>query len=68
MRLLENPSFEDYQIKFDQGNIFAFLGNGYALEELDGSDITYYLGCLDTKVDEASSRDVLKGTAASVKS
>ena len=68
MRLLNDPRFEDYEIKYDQGNMFAFLGNGFALEELDGSDTTYYLGSLDTHVDEAVLRGILRGTAASVKS
>lgn len=66
LRLLRDPRFEDFDIEYDESNMFAFLGNGFSLEEVDRSDATYYLGSLDQPVNEASLTSILKGTAASV--
>lgn len=53
MELLENPRYEDYDIRYWNENKFAFLGNGFTTREEDGRDITYYLGLLnDEGVDE----------------
>ncbi|KPI36365.1 putative sterigmatocystin biosynthesis monooxygenase stcW [Cyphellophora attinorum] len=66
LRLLSSPRYEDYDVSYDSANTFAFLGNGFAMEELDGSDMTYYLGRLDADVDIVQIREKLKGTASSV--
>jgi hypothetical protein len=64
LRLLKSPRYEDYEITYDNGNTFAFLGNGFALEELDGSDMTYYLGDLKEEFNPSEIKSVLKGPAA----
>jgi hypothetical protein len=38
------PRFEDYEIKYWSGNPFGYLGNGFALIEFNGGDLSYYLG------------------------
>lgn len=46
--LLETPRFEDYQIQYcNPLNMFEYLGNGFAVREFDGRDLSYYLGLLD---------------------
>lgn len=47
--LLRRPRYEDFEIGYwdETGNRFAFLGNGWAVREGDGSDGTSYLGLLD---------------------
>lgn len=47
MGLMEGVRWEDYEIEYWDGNVFAFLGNGFHKREFDGRDITNYLGCLD---------------------
>lgn len=42
--LISSPRFEDYKIDYRDGNVFAFLGNGFSLTEFDGSDLSWYLG------------------------
>ncbi|KAH8689342.1 FAD/NAD-P-binding domain-containing protein [Talaromyces proteolyticus] len=42
--VLSEPRFEDYHIKYWSGNPFEYLGNGFALVEFNGGDISYYLG------------------------
>ncbi|KAF2221847.1 hypothetical protein BDZ85DRAFT_200705 [Elsinoe ampelina] len=44
--LLKDVRWEDFEIKYDHGNEFAFLGNGFDLRETDGRDITHYLGLM----------------------
>lgn len=45
--MLDAPRYEDFEIEYDEENMFAFLGNGFEARESDGRDITNYLGCLD---------------------
>lgn len=48
--LLKAPRYEDFEIVYwNQGNRFAFLGNGFSVREQDGRDITDYLGLLPGK-------------------
>ncbi|KAK5065111.1 hypothetical protein LTR84_000947 [Exophiala bonariae] len=47
MDLLKEPRFEDYEIVYQHGNPFGFLGNGFSIKEFDGSDLSYYLGTDD---------------------
>ena len=44
--MLENPRWEDYEYEYfsSSTNRFAYLGNGFSVREIDGSDITWYLG------------------------
>ncbi|KAL1310668.1 hypothetical protein AAFC00_000934 [Neodothiora populina] len=47
LELLKAPRYEDFEIEYwNQGNRFAFLGNGFEVREGDGRDITHYLGSL----------------------
>jgi hypothetical protein len=66
LRLLRDPRFEDFDIAYDESNMFAFLGNGFSLEEVDNSEMTYYLRSLEQPVNEVALTNMLKGTAASV--
>lgn len=49
LHLLERPRYEDYAIERWDGNRFAFLGNGFDTREVDGRDVTNYLGGLDAE-------------------
>ncbi|KIW15131.1 hypothetical protein PV08_07918 [Exophiala spinifera] len=42
--VLSSPRFEDYEIEYQSGNPFNWLGNGFALCEFNGGDLSYYLG------------------------
>lgn len=42
---MKEPHYEDYEIEYWSGNRWGFLGNGFATEEFDGSDSSYYLNC-----------------------
>jgi hypothetical protein len=42
--LLSTPRFEDYKISYWSDNPFQFLGNGFAVVEFNGGDISHYLG------------------------
>lgn len=66
LRLMKNPRYEDFSIQYDSLNRFGFLGNGYAVEEHDGSDQTDYLGVLKSNFNEEELKRLLKGTAPSV--
>ncbi|OJJ44468.1 hypothetical protein ASPZODRAFT_161036 [Penicilliopsis zonata CBS 506.65] len=44
---LKSPRWEDYHLTYLSANRFAYLGNGFAAREFDGSDLSWYLGCLD---------------------
>lgn len=44
LELHKEPRYEDYNIVYQSGNVFGFLGNGFTVKEHDGSDISYYLG------------------------
>lgn len=61
LRLLMQPRWEDFDIVYEEGNVFAFLGNGFSTEELDGSDITYYLGSVGAEVDKETLKKKLDG-------
>jgi hypothetical protein len=47
LKIMDAPRYEDYDIVYRDGNMFAFLGNGFEMREFDGRDITNYLGCLE---------------------
>jgi cation diffusion facilitator CzcD-associated flavoprotein CzcO len=47
LKMMEAPRYEDYEIVYRGGNMFAFMGNGFEVREFDGRDITNYLGGLD---------------------
>lgn len=46
--LLAQPRYEDYDLKYQSGNPFGFLGSGFTTREYDGRDLSYYLGTKDT--------------------
>lgn len=63
LRLMEKVRFEDYEIEYlDKGNMWGFLGNGFHVCERDGSDITWYLGRPEKKVDEKEILVIMDGT------
>jgi cation diffusion facilitator CzcD-associated flavoprotein CzcO len=42
------PRYEDFEITYEcAANRYWFMGNGFALRELDGRDATWYLGVVD---------------------
>lgn len=47
LEMMKSPRYEDFDIEYWDENRFAFLGNGFEAREIDGRDITNYLGCLD---------------------
>lgn len=57
MQLLSSPRYEDYEVKYRHGNAWYWLGNGYSMRDLDGRDLTPYLGLVDG-IDEQRDYDV----------
>jgi hypothetical protein len=45
--MMEAPRYEDFEIEYWNGNMWAFMGNGFEVREFDGRDITDYLGSLN---------------------
>jgi hypothetical protein len=43
-KLLAEPRYEDYDIRYESRNPFEFPGTGFTIGEFDGSDLSYYLG------------------------
>lgn len=65
--LLSTPRFEDYEITYWSDNPFQFLGNGFALIEFNGGDISHYVGGADGPVNmlpdgSKGSKTVTNGT------
>ncbi|KAL6248698.1 hypothetical protein RBB50_004953 [Rhinocladiella similis] len=46
--LLAQPRYEDYDLNYQSGNPFGFLGSGFTTREYDGRDLSHYLGTKDT--------------------
>ncbi|CAG5159383.1 uncharacterized protein ALTATR162_LOCUS5556 [Alternaria atra] len=47
LKMMEAPRYEDFEIEYWNGNMWAFMGNGFEVREFDGRDITDYLGSLN---------------------
>jgi hypothetical protein len=47
MELIEFPRYEDYKIEYCGRNVWSWLGNGFSTRDLDGRDLTWYLGLVD---------------------
>ncbi|KAJ9642219.1 hypothetical protein H2204_002588 [Knufia peltigerae] len=48
LELLSIPRFEDYDIIYcNKLNRWQFLGDGFAVREFDGRDLSYYMGLVD---------------------
>lgn len=45
--MLEKPRYEHFDIEYKTGNSFSFLGDGFCTRELDGRDLTWYMGFLN---------------------
>ncbi|OCK73333.1 FAD/NAD-P-binding domain-containing protein [Lepidopterella palustris CBS 459.81] len=45
--LVETPRYEDYDITYRSRNMWAWLGNGFSLRDLDGRDPTWFWGLSD---------------------
>lgn len=45
--VMKDVRWEDYEIQWCEGNRFAYLANGFAARESDGSDLSWYLGDSD---------------------
>lgn len=43
------PRYEDFEIVYEKCNRYYFFGNGFARREIDGQDVTWYLGKLSVK-------------------
>ena len=41
--VLSTPKFEDFDIEYESGNRWGWLGNGFSTTEYGGRDVTYYL-------------------------
>ena len=52
VQIMESVRYEDFEIDYESPNRFAFFGNGFATQESDGRDSTWYLGLLDDKDEE----------------
>ncbi|OAP58404.1 hypothetical protein AYL99_07494 [Fonsecaea erecta] len=57
MELIATPRYEDYEIQYRNRNVWYWLGNGFSTRDLDGRDLTWYLGLVDGK-DEQQYFDV----------
>jgi hypothetical protein len=57
MELIETPRYEDYIIQYRNRNVWAWLGNGFSTRNVDGRDLTWYLGLVDGR-DEQKDFDV----------
>lgn len=44
MELLAHPRFEDFDIEYKNRNRWQWLGNGFSVHDLDGSDTTWFWG------------------------
>ncbi|KAK6368219.1 hypothetical protein LTS17_009960 [Exophiala oligosperma] len=47
MELLSSLRPEDFNITYRSTNRWNWLGNGYAMRDVDGKDLTWYLGLVD---------------------
>jgi len=45
--MLSAPRYEDYDIEYRHGNAWYWLGNGFSTRDLDGRDLTFYMGLVD---------------------
>lgn len=59
LQTMQFPRWEDYHLKYLTSNRFAYLGNGFAVRETDGRDLSWYLGLLngDDKQPELDDED-----------
>jgi hypothetical protein len=57
MELIETPRYEDYEIQYRNRNVWHWLGNGFSTRDLDGRDLTWYMGLVDGR-DEQRHFDV----------
>lgn len=54
---MSSPRYEDYNIQYQHDNAWYWLGNGFSMRDLDGRDLTHYLGLVDG-LDEQREYDV----------
>jgi hypothetical protein len=47
MELLAHPRYEDFDIEYHNRNRWQWLGNGFSIHDLDGSDTTWFWGELN---------------------
>ncbi|CZT14616.1 related to monooxigenase [Ramularia collo-cygni] len=47
LTVLEKPRYEHFDIEYKTDNSFSFLGDGFCTRELDGRDLTWYMGLLN---------------------
>jgi hypothetical protein len=43
------PRYEDYDIEYQDRNMWAWLGNGFSTRDYDGKDTTWFWGLVDGK-------------------
>jgi len=51
IEMLREPRYEDYDYVLETNNRFSYMGNGLALREFDGSDLSHYMGFLKDEGD-----------------
>ncbi|XP_014550312.1 hypothetical protein COCVIDRAFT_43130 [Bipolaris victoriae FI3] len=47
LTVLQRPRFEHFDFVYLDGNLCSFLGDGFDIREVDGRDLTWYMGLLD---------------------
>ena len=47
MMLMSRPRLQDYDYKYRSMNMWNWLGNGFSTRDVDGTDLTWYLGTVD---------------------
>ncbi|KAF2812378.1 FAD/NAD-P-binding domain-containing protein [Mytilinidion resinicola] len=58
--LVSTPRYEDYEITYHGKNMWAWLGNGFSLRDVDGRDNTWYWGQVDGLDEETDYAEDLK--------
>lgn len=43
LHMLDEPRYEDYEIRYMSRNRFQYLGNGFSVREAEGLETTWYL-------------------------
>ena len=43
LEMMDEPRWEDWEIKYNTGNRFSYMGNGKTEREMNGGDLSWYL-------------------------
>ncbi|KAH8701505.1 steroid monooxygenase [Talaromyces proteolyticus] len=61
MELLAQPRFEDFDIEYKNQNRWQWLGNGFSIHDVDGSDNTWFWGTLKESIVAKASSEQKNG-------